>query len=148
MIYNSAGHHLKDTGAVATHSGIVYKENELAMMFRNGITKHIRSKGYKVVEDNDKETLSQYLARIEPGSGSVTCEHHMNSFSSNTATGIEVVIGDNASKETVKWEDGKEYPLLKVEISSESHPFFTGKQRVLDTEGRIDRFKKRYGKKA
>ncbi len=51
------------------------------------------------------------------------------------------------SKETVKWEDGKEYPLLKVEISSESHPFFTGKQRVLDTEGRIDRFKKKYGRK-
>jgi large subunit ribosomal protein L31 len=51
------------------------------------------------------------------------------------------------SKETVKWEDGKEYPLIKVEISSASHPFFTGKQRVLDTEGRIDRFKKKYGKK-
>jgi large subunit ribosomal protein L31 len=49
------------------------------------------------------------------------------------------------SKETVKWEDGKEYPLLKVEISSASHPFFTGKQRVMDTEGRIDRFKKKYG---
>lgn len=51
------------------------------------------------------------------------------------------------SKETVQWEDGKTYPLLKVEISSGSHPFFTGKQRVMDTEGRIDRFKKKYGKK-
>jgi large subunit ribosomal protein L31 len=51
------------------------------------------------------------------------------------------------SKEKVKWEDGKEYPLIKVEISSASHPFFTGKQRVLDTEGRIDRFKKKYAKK-
>jgi len=51
------------------------------------------------------------------------------------------------SKEMVKWEDGKEYPLLKVEISSASHPFFTGKQRVLDTEGRIDRFKRKYVKK-
>lgn len=51
------------------------------------------------------------------------------------------------SQETVKWEDGKTYPLIKVEISSASHPFFTGKQRVLDTEGRIDRFKKKYGKK-
>lgn len=47
--------------------------------------------------------------------------------------------------EKVKWEDGKEYPLIKVEISSASHPFFTGKQRVMDTEGRIDRFKKKYG---
>ncbi|HND86239.1 MAG TPA: type B 50S ribosomal protein L31 [Pseudobdellovibrionaceae bacterium] len=51
------------------------------------------------------------------------------------------------SQEKVKWEDGKEYPLIKVEISSESHPFYTGKQRVLDTEGRIDRFKKKYAKK-
>ena len=51
------------------------------------------------------------------------------------------------SKETAQWEDGKTYPLIKVEISSASHPFYTGKQRVLDTEGRIDRFKKKYGKK-
>ena len=51
------------------------------------------------------------------------------------------------SKETIKWEDGKSYPLVKLEISSASHPFFTGKRRVLDTGGRIDRFKKRYGKK-
>lgn len=51
------------------------------------------------------------------------------------------------SKETMQWEDGKTYPLLKVEISSASHPFFTGKQRVMDMEGRIDRFKKKYAKK-
>ena len=50
------------------------------------------------------------------------------------------------SNETIQWEDGKTYPLLKVEISSASHPFYTGKQRVLDTEGRIDRFKKKYAK--
>ena len=51
------------------------------------------------------------------------------------------------SKETIKWEDGKNYPLINVEISSASHPFFTGKRNVLDTEGRIARFKKKYGKK-
>lgn len=51
-----------------------------------------------------------------------------------------------SSKETTKWE-GKEYPLIKVEISSASHPFYTGKQRVMDTEGRIDRFKKKYARK-
>lgn len=50
------------------------------------------------------------------------------------------------SKETVKWEDGNEYPLIKVEISSASHPFYTGKHKVLDSGGRVDRFKKRYGK--
>jgi large subunit ribosomal protein L31 len=48
------------------------------------------------------------------------------------------------SKETIKWEDGKEYPLIKVEISSASHPFYTGKQRIIDSEGRLDRFKKKY----
>jgi large subunit ribosomal protein L31 len=49
------------------------------------------------------------------------------------------------SKEKIKWTDGKEYPLIKVEISSASHPFYTGSQRVVDTEGRIDRFRKKYG---
>jgi large subunit ribosomal protein L31 len=51
------------------------------------------------------------------------------------------------SKETIKWEDGKSYPLIRLEISSASHPFFTGKQRVHDAEGRIARFKKKYGGK-
>ncbi len=52
-----------------------------------------------------------------------------------------------SSKETIKWEDGQDYPMIKVEISSASHPFYTGKQRVMDTEGRIDRFKKKYARK-
>jgi len=51
------------------------------------------------------------------------------------------------SKETIKWEDGKIYPLIKLEVSSASHPFYTGKQRLPDTGGRIDRFKKKYGRK-
>ncbi|MDO5610562.1 MAG: type B 50S ribosomal protein L31 [Pseudomonadota bacterium] len=50
------------------------------------------------------------------------------------------------SKESIKWEDGNEYPLLKVEISSASHPFYTGQNRVVDTAGRIDKFKRRYAK--
>jgi large subunit ribosomal protein L31 len=50
------------------------------------------------------------------------------------------------SKETIKWEDGNEYPLVKVEVSSASHPFYTGQHKVLDSGGRVDRFKKRYGK--
>jgi large subunit ribosomal protein L31 len=50
------------------------------------------------------------------------------------------------SKETIKWEDGNEYPLIKVEVSSASHPFYTGKHKILDSGGRVDRFKKRYGK--
>ncbi|CRH92833.1 50S ribosomal protein L31 type B [Chlamydia trachomatis] len=46
------------------------------------------------------------------------------------------------SKETIKWEDGNEYPLVKVHISSASHPFFTGEEKIIDTEGRVDRFKR------
>lgn len=51
------------------------------------------------------------------------------------------------TKDNIEWEDGKEYPLVKVEISSDSHPFFTGKQKLVDTAGRVDRFYSRYGKK-
>jgi large subunit ribosomal protein L31 len=50
------------------------------------------------------------------------------------------------SKETIKWEDGQEYPLIKIEVSSHSHPFYTGKQKMMDTSGRVDRFRKRYQK--
>ena len=46
--------------------------------------------------------------------------------------------------ETIKWEDGNEYPLVKVHISSASHPFFTGEEKIIDTEGRVDRFKNRF----
>lgn len=44
---------------------------------------------------------------------------------------------------TTKWDDGKEYPLVKVHITSASHPFFTGEERILDIEGRVDKFKAR-----
>ncbi|HUQ65805.1 MAG TPA: type B 50S ribosomal protein L31 [Flavitalea sp.] len=52
-----------------------------------------------------------------------------------------------ATRETIKWEDGNEYPLVKLEISNTSHPFFTGQKMLVDTAGRIDKFKKRYEKK-
>jgi len=51
------------------------------------------------------------------------------------------------SKEKIKWEDGKEYPVIKVEISSHSHPFYTGKKVFLDTAGRVDKFNQRMAKK-
>ncbi len=71
-----------------------------------------------------------------------------------------VVFSDEAAKysfltrstvktdETIKWTDGKEYPLVKVQISSKSHPFFTGEEKIIDTEGRVDRFKARAKKAA
>ncbi|MEL6673879.1 MAG: type B 50S ribosomal protein L31 [Bacteroidota bacterium] len=51
------------------------------------------------------------------------------------------------TKDTIEWEDGNTYPLVKLEISSDSHPFFTGKQKLVDTAGRVDKFYSRYGKK-
>lgn len=50
------------------------------------------------------------------------------------------------TEDTAVWEDGKEYPLVKLEISNQSHPFFTGKMKFVDTAGRIDKFKNKYKK--
>ena len=51
------------------------------------------------------------------------------------------------SDKTIEWEDGRTYPVVDVEISSASHPFYTGAARVLDTAGRVERFERRYGKR-
>jgi large subunit ribosomal protein L31 len=48
------------------------------------------------------------------------------------------------TKDTIVWEDGKEYPLYRMEISSASHPFYTGKQNIVDSAGRIERFRRKY----
>ena len=50
------------------------------------------------------------------------------------------------SSDTIKWEDGNEYPLIKIEVSSASHPFYTGKKLFVDTAGRVEKFKRRYDK--
>ena len=51
------------------------------------------------------------------------------------------------TKETITWDDGNEYPYCKIEISNKSHPFFTGKQNLVDTAGRIEKFNRKYGRK-
>ena len=51
------------------------------------------------------------------------------------------------TSETIEWEDGKSYPLFKIEVSSNSHPFYTGKKMLLDTAGRVEKFNRRYTKK-
>jgi large subunit ribosomal protein L31 len=51
------------------------------------------------------------------------------------------------TKETIKWEDGKEYPLYKMDISNKSHPYFTGQQNLIDTAGRIEKFNQKYNLK-
>jgi large subunit ribosomal protein L31 len=53
-----------------------------------------------------------------------------------------------SSDKTVAWEDGRTYPVIDVEVSSASHPFYTGKARELDTAGRVERFRRRYGRTA
>lgn len=50
------------------------------------------------------------------------------------------------TKDTIQWEDGKEYPLIKLEISNTSHPFFTGKMKLVDTAGRVDKFRNKYAR--
>src|SRR5699024_1623379 len=49
--------------------------------------------------------------------------------------------------ETIEWEDGHEYPLVKLEVSSATHPFYTGKQNILDATGKVEKFRQRYGMK-
>lgn len=62
------------------------------------------------------------------------------------ASDFQILTGSTIStKETIQWEDGNEYPLVKVEISSKSHPFYTGKQRRVDSGGQVDKFRKRFG---
>ena len=75
---------------------------------------------------------------IHPSYRPVVFQDTSSDFSFLTKSTIE-------TSETIEWEDGNEYPLAKVEISSESHPFYTGKQILVDTTGRVERFRKRYG---
>ena len=64
------------------------------------------------------------------------------------SAGVRFVTRSTVKTEkTTTWEDGNEYPLYQLVISSYSHPFFTGSERMIDTEGRIDKFKKKYAKK-
>lgn len=64
----------------------------------------------------------------------------------DTSTGKMFLSGSTrTSDETVEWEDGNEYPLIRVEISSDSHPFYTGRQKFTQADGRVDRFNKKFG---
>ena len=80
-------------------------------------------------------------SEIHPNYRHVVFQDTSSDFSFLTRSTIE-------TSETIEWEDGATYPLAKVEISSASHPFFTGKQKLVDTGGRVERFQKRYGKLA
>jgi len=66
----------------------------------------------------------------------------------DTSTGKEWVSRSTLSSDKTKEVDGEELPVIRLEISSDSHPFWTGQQRSMDAEGRVERFNKRYGKKS
>ena len=78
-------------------------------------------------------------AGIHPEYRDVVFQDISSDFSFKTRSTIK-------TKDSIKWEDGNEYPLVKVEVSSQSHPFYTGQHKIVDSGGRVDRFKQRYGK--
>lgn len=78
-------------------------------------------------------------ADIHPNYREVVFQDMSSDFAFKTRSTIK-------TRETIQWEDGQEYPLVKVEVSSKSHPFYTGQHKIVDSGGRVDRFKQRYGK--
>ena len=75
-------------------------------------------------------------------------DYHLVVFRDRAADFAFLTRSTATSQRTIEWEDGKTYPVIDVEISSASHPFYTGKARVLDTAGRVEQFRRRYGDKA
>ena len=64
----------------------------------------------------------------------------------DTSTGFKFMSGSTkGSNETVEWEDGNTYPLIRMEVTSDSHPFYTGRQKFAQAEGRVGRLNKKYG---
>ena len=97
--------------------------------------------------------MSLYNARLSPAPNQVQAmkagihpEYRDVVFQDVTSDFKILTRSTLSSKDTVKWEDGNEYPLIKVEVSSSSHPFYTGQNKLIDTSGRVDKFRKRYGK--
>ncbi|MFJ8494499.1 type B 50S ribosomal protein L31 [Streptomyces sp. NPDC094038] len=80
-------------------------------------------------------------ARIHPASRPVV-------FRDRAADTAFLTRSTADSTRTIEWEDGNTYPVIDVEISSASHPFYTGRARVLDSAGRVERFERRYGRTA
>lgn len=91
--YISAGHHKNDPGAVA--NGL--QENNLTIKVRDKVVSLVKAKGYKVITDDDAETLAEYLKRIEPGEASVVVEFHFDAGQLNVSSGTSTFFADNAS---------------------------------------------------
>lgn len=70
-------------------------------------------------------------------------EHRLVIFHDNSSEAQFLVYSTVATTETATWEDGTEYPMKRIDVSSASHPFYTGQEKVMDTAGRVERFKAR-----
>lgn len=92
--YSSAGHHLKDSGAIGVNGR---QENKEAIAFRDLVNAELKRKGKAVVQDDDRETLGQYLGRINPTDKDVVVETHFNAFNGK-ATGVEGLVADDANE--------------------------------------------------
>lgn len=113
MIYLSAGHHFNpsknDPGAVANG----HKESDLTVMLRELIAKELIALKASFILDKDEETLSQYISRIKPGSGSVVLDLHFNA-AVNSATGIETLVKRNAKSADLKFAEDINNATVKV----------------------------------
>lgn len=128
MIFISAGHHNKDSGAV----GCGFKEADLTKIMRDLVCKELDSLSVKYTRDDDGETLSQYLNRIKTGEGSVVLEFHFNASDNKTATGVETLIADNPSTDSYSFAKDLNNATVRI----------TGlKDRGVKTEGQSHRGK-------
>lgn len=74
-------------------------------------------------------------------------DNHRLVIFEDISSGVRFLVRSTIkTSETAKWEDGKEYPLAKLDVSSASHPFYTGTEKVMDTAGRVEKFKARLAK--
>ncbi|MTB71393.1 type B 50S ribosomal protein L31 [Arsenicicoccus sp. MKL-02] len=73
-------------------------------------------------------------------------DYHPVVFRDPTADVAFLTRSTATSQDTIEWEDGATYPVINVDVSSASHPFYTGKQKIMDTAGRVERFNRRYGR--
>jgi N-acetylmuramoyl-L-alanine amidase len=94
MIFISAGHHLKDSGAIGPTGR---QENKEAIEFRDIVCNMLTKRAVKFIKDDDKETLPEYLKRIETGSGSVVIEFHFDSYNGK-ASGTTALVGNYADR--------------------------------------------------
>lgn len=74
-------------------------------------------------------------------------DYHPVVFRDRSADYAFLTRSTATSAHTIEWEDGNTYPVIDIEISSASHPFFTGKKRIIDTAGQVEKFNRRYGRK-